>query len=381
MLRNDVSVGPAAARNRGAREATGELLFFIDSDVCVQPGTIALLLEVFGRDASLDALIGCYDRHPASPDFLSQYRNLMHAYVHERGATEASTFWSGCGAIRRPVFLRHSGFDEAYGRPAIEDIELGYRLKRAGCRIELNCEVQVKHLKTWSFWGLVKTDVLDRGIPWTELVLRDRTMPNDLNLQLSQRVSVALTFLLMAFCIGVAWHEGGHTLVPLLGVLIVMLSKWWGEAARRPRAAFASLCGLVLCSAAVAFRHGMHAVAAMLLATPALLLLRHRYHGGDRFAAWRRGLGLAYVAGTMALAVRAAPHDWLLLCTFTILVALGLLNSSFYVFLAANRGPAFMLAAIPFHLLYHFYCGLSFVAGAGKFYWRRGAAIRKASRP
>ncbi len=50
----------------------------------------------------------------------------------------------------------------------------------------------MKHLKRWTFWGLVKTDVLDRGIPWTELILRDANMPDDLNLQLSQRVSVAL---------------------------------------------------------------------------------------------------------------------------------------------------------------------------------------------
>ena len=40
-------------------------------------------------------------------------------------------------------------------------------------------------------------DILDRGIPWTELILRDRNMPNDLNLQLSQRISVALLALVV----------------------------------------------------------------------------------------------------------------------------------------------------------------------------------------
>ena len=39
------------------------------------------------------------------------------------------------------------------------------------------------------------------------------------------------------------------------------------------------------------------------------------------------------------------------------------INSQFYVFLAAKRGRLFALAAVPFHLLYHFYNGISFVIG------------------
>ncbi len=59
----------------------------------------------------------------------------------------------------------------------------------------LDRDLRVKHLKKWTFWGLLKTDVLDRGIPWTELILRDQRMPNDLNLQISQRVSIGLVYL------------------------------------------------------------------------------------------------------------------------------------------------------------------------------------------
>ncbi len=70
-----------------------------------------------------------------------------------------------------------SGFDASYKRPAIEDIELGYRLRHAGRRILLDRDLRVKHLKKWTFWGLLKTDVLDRGIPWTELILRDQRCP------------------------------------------------------------------------------------------------------------------------------------------------------------------------------------------------------------
>ena len=55
-----------------------------------------------------------------------------------------------------------------------------------------------------------------------------------------------------------------------------------------------------------------------------------------------------------------------------VLLAVVLLNTQFYLFLAAKRGRSFALAAIPFHLLYHFYNGLSFVAGTIRYFWKTG---------
>src|SRR5262245_59310516 len=106
----------------------------------------------------------------------------------------ASTFWSGCGAIKRSVFLKSGGFDTRYDRPCIEDIELGARLYKAGHRIIINKGIQVTHLKRWNLWSMLKADVLDRGIPWTELILRERSLPNELNLKISQRLSAALAY-------------------------------------------------------------------------------------------------------------------------------------------------------------------------------------------
>ena len=69
-----------------------------------------------------------------APGLVSQYRNLLHHFVHQQGEFEGDirpvrTFWTGCGMIRREVFLAFGGFDpRLYPRPAIEDIELGYRL-------------------------------------------------------------------------------------------------------------------------------------------------------------------------------------------------------------------------------------------------------------
>ena len=50
-----------------------------------------------------------------------------------------------------------------------------------------------------------------------------------------------------------------------------------------------------------------------------------------------------------------------------------MLNSQFYLFLAAKGGRLFALAAIPFHLLFHFYNGISFLIGLARYSLRRAA--------
>jgi GT2 family glycosyltransferase len=188
--------GPAYARNTGVRRATGEVILFLDADVCIHPDALTRIVDHFRRDPSLAAVIGAYDDTPAATPFVSQYRNLLHCSTHRLGLPDASTFWSACGAIQRKAFLRCGGFDDHFDRPAIEDIEFGARLKAQGGRILLDPAIQVQHLKCWTLGSMIKTDIFDRGIPWTRLILRSGSMPNDLNVRWSQRLSVALASVL-----------------------------------------------------------------------------------------------------------------------------------------------------------------------------------------
>jgi glycosyltransferase involved in cell wall biosynthesis len=190
--------GPARARNIGAAAASGDILLFVDADVVVPPGVVGRVAAYLRDDPALAAVIGSYDDAPADPGFLSQYRNLLHHYVHQTGREEAWTFWCGCGAIRRDVFLDTGGFNGGFADPSIEDIEFGYRLRRAGQRIRLAKDVQVTHLKRWTPLLMLRTDVFQRAAPWTRLIIRSRVLPNDLNVGTRSRVSVALVAMLGA---------------------------------------------------------------------------------------------------------------------------------------------------------------------------------------
>lgn len=376
--------GPARARNIGAKQATGDIVFFLDADVVVQPDTVGRARQAFADDPKLDALIGSYDNEPGSKDFLSQYRNLMHHFVHQNAQRDACTFWSGCGAIRRSVFEQHGGFDESYDRPAIEDIELGYRLFQANCKMILDRDLQVKHLKRWTFWGLVRCDVLDRGIPWTELILRDKRMPNDLNLQLSQRVSVALAFVLMALAAVGTMYWGGYFLTPLFVLLFLALGRFWGEAVsqRESKRGLLITAFLVAAISIMSAAHEMTGMIPPLILSYGLLVAHHRYefNGVRRRRYTRWALGLLFFTAVF-LTVFYLPSNFLIYSVLMVALVMVALNTQFYLFLAGRKHKLFAVAAIPFHLLYHFYSGFSFVAGLVRHTFSRRPARREGSAP
>lgn len=378
VLSLDHNSGPAVARNRGAAAASGDVLFFIDADVCVQAGTLKRAARHFAQPGAPAAVIGSYDAAPADVGFLSQYKNLQHHFVHQDARDDAFTFWSGCGAIRRDVFLAHGGFDENFRRPCVEDIELGYRLRAGGERIRLDKSLRVKHLKRWTFRNMVRTDFFDRAVPWTELILRTEVMPADLNLQHSQRLSVTAVYVLAGLLVAGVVVYGGSFLLPWLAMLSAALMSYAGfGSAGGPRRLW-PLASIVVGTGALAFLQspltgGLFAGAAVCALLGGVLANRAR--------AWSDALSLTTVAASVALLATAqlAPLAMVALGLTASLLAL---NARLYGFFRRTHGIAFACAAVPFHWLYFAYSGLAFGIGIARHILRpRAAASKTAERP
>jgi GT2 family glycosyltransferase len=218
VLPHDLPTGPAAARNRGARVARGRILVFVDADVRVHADTIPRLRREL-EDPEIVAAFGSYDDAPAARSWPSLYKNLAHHFVHQRSRREASTFWAGCGAVRRDAFLALGGFDPAYDRPSVEDVELGYRLRAAGHRIRLVPEAQVTHLKKWTLTGWLASDFRDRAAPWARLVRAGRGLPADLNFTAGDRAASGLVALALFLGAASAWRA--WLLLPAISCLAV----------------------------------------------------------------------------------------------------------------------------------------------------------------
>ena len=237
VLRALETRGPAAARNRGAREAAGEILVFLDADCRPHDNAVALLLDAL-EDPEVAAAFGSYDERPEALNWVSRYKNLAHHFVHQGSAEEASTFWAGLGAIRRDAFRAVGGFDERYVRSSIEDVELGYRLKAAGHRVRLVKTAQVTHLKRWTLTSWLVSDLRDRALPWARLLRSGRSLPRSLNFTLRDRAAsglVALAWLLLAGAIvlGARWRAPLLSAAGLAPALALALDLAFFSFARR----------------------------------------------------------------------------------------------------------------------------------------------------
>jgi GT2 family glycosyltransferase len=244
LINSGGRLGPGGARNAAAPAAIGNILWFVDADVVVHEDAARLLAASFRR-SSAAAVFGSYDDRPAGKNFLSQYKNLVHHYYHYREGGDADTFWAGCGAVRKEVFLASGGFDaKSYPYPSIEDIELGFRLRQRGSRIVLAPEVQGTHLKIWRLANLLHTDIFRRALPWSRLIHARSRLPNALNVGFGERINAALAVVLL-LTVALAGAALLPFWVPLaVGVAIAVANRRLFHVLRRARGPLFAVAGV-----------------------------------------------------------------------------------------------------------------------------------------
>lgn len=146
LVRLERRSGAAAARNAGARRATGEVLFFIDADCVVRPDTLALVDAASSKHrGELLVTGGTYARIAHDDTFFSTFQSVFVNYFETKRGEDADYIATHALVIERHLFENSHGFDEEF-LPILEDVEFSHRLRANGCRLAVNPDIIVGHI-------------------------------------------------------------------------------------------------------------------------------------------------------------------------------------------------------------------------------------------
>lgn len=174
VIRQSPNQGPARARNLGVENARGDLLLFLDADVALRPDTLRRMLDLAASRPEMAAFRAIYSPVSLTPGRWARYKAAHnYAYSVSEGMRPYTTtiFGTSCGLVRREVFDRLKGFNEAYRKADIEDYEFGRVLMRYGLPTLADPTIQVDH--HFPTWGRNVRIYFRRARLWMRLFFKD----------------------------------------------------------------------------------------------------------------------------------------------------------------------------------------------------------------
>lgn len=142
IIRLKQNLGPANARNIGAKNARGQVLVFIDSDVVIEKESLSRIIKDFRKYKSIIAVDGLYSKIPANKGLFSRYLALQKYYNFSRSGKYFSHPTTAFFGIKKDVFIKYNGFNPTYKE--MEDYELGFRIAEEE-KILLDKRLTCKH--------------------------------------------------------------------------------------------------------------------------------------------------------------------------------------------------------------------------------------------
>jgi glycosyltransferase involved in cell wall biosynthesis len=141
--------GSAAAKNLGAKNANGDYLYFLDSDVIIFKNTISKLIGT-AITYEVDMVVGRYSTEPLNNRLTHHYKAIMDyvQYIPKKFRNEVKInhqMGGGGDLFSKKAFIEVGEFNEKYGGASVEREEFYIRFYSAGFRSAANPDIKTRH--------------------------------------------------------------------------------------------------------------------------------------------------------------------------------------------------------------------------------------------
>ncbi len=139
--------GPAAARNRGVKVATGKIIGFVDDDCRVDKHWVKLMVDAHQKNPQAIAVGGFTSASTQkTPVLISQFLSTCAIETPVNDKTEVVFFPTCNVSLKKSVFDRYE-FDNQFPFPGGEDLEFFWRLFKDGHRFIWDKNIKVMHYR------------------------------------------------------------------------------------------------------------------------------------------------------------------------------------------------------------------------------------------
>lgn len=158
VVSSAANAGQAAARNRAIGIARGTYLLFLNDDTI--PADDLLARHAAARDVRLDAgpgvcILGALRTAPSLPrEQIAHLYQFDYRWIEGREEVPYLFFWTCNLSVPRAFLLAHGLFDENFR--ALEDLELGWRLRQRGLRIFFEPRALADHEHPMTLSGICR---------------------------------------------------------------------------------------------------------------------------------------------------------------------------------------------------------------------------------
>jgi glycosyltransferase involved in cell wall biosynthesis len=145
LIQLEKHAGASAARNAGALNSRGDVLFFIDADCLLQENAPSIIRKYLHEHSAEVVMGGTYTPTPYDPGFFSAFQSAFIHYFETKLSDAPDYLATHALVIRAETFRKMGGFREDF-LPILEDVDFSHRLSGAGYRLIMNPDLQVRHI-------------------------------------------------------------------------------------------------------------------------------------------------------------------------------------------------------------------------------------------